>query len=90
MSDEYFQIMQRVKVNKDFFTKVVDKDGNTASSLLYKEVTSRIAGTQMKKGVNKASELPIFSSLLKIESNPFKMIPVAIYRALSRAQRLPS
>src|SRR5262249_38411389 len=35
LSDDYFRIMQRVKVNKDFFSRVVDKDGNTASSLLY-------------------------------------------------------
>ena len=64
LSDEYFRIMQRVKVNKDFFSRVVDKDGNTASSLLYGQMTSRIAGMQLKKGVNKASELPFLSSLL--------------------------
>jgi hypothetical protein len=87
MSDEYFRIMQRVKVNKDFFSKVVDKDGNTASSLLYGQVTSRIAGTQLKKGVNKGSELPVLSSLLKIKPNPFKMIPVAIYPALYRENK---
>ena len=65
LSDEYFRIMQRVKVNKDFFSRVVDKDGNTASSLLYGQMTSRIAGMQLKKGVNKASELPFLSSLLR-------------------------
>ncbi len=48
LSDEYFQIMQRVKVNKEFFSRVVDKDGNTASSLLYAQMTSQIAGTQLK------------------------------------------
>ena len=64
LSDEYFRIMQRVKVNKDFFSRVVDKDGNTASSQLYGQMTSRIAGMQLKKGVNKASELPFLSSLL--------------------------
>ncbi len=87
MSDEYFQIMQRVKVNKDFFCKVVDKDGNTASSLLYREVTSRIAGTQLKKGINKGSEMPLLSSLLNLKPNPFKMIPVAIYPALYREHK---
>jgi hypothetical protein len=87
MSDEYFRIMQRVKVNKDFFSKVVDKDGNTASSLLYSQVTFRIAGTQLKKGVNKGSELPLLSALFRIKPNPFKMIPVAIYPALYRENK---
>ena len=84
LSDEYFRIMQRVKVNKDFFSRVVDKDGNTASSLLYRQMTSRIAGMQLKKGVNKASELPFLSSLLRTNPNPFRMTPVAIYPALYR------
>ena len=84
LSDEYFRIMQRVKVNKDFFSRVVDKDGNTASSLLYGQMTSRIAGMQLKKGVNKASELPFLSSLLRTNPNPFRMTPVAIYPALYR------
>jgi hypothetical protein len=84
LSDEYFRIMQRVKVNKDFFSRVVDKDGNTASSLLYGQMTSRIAGMQLKKGVNKASELPFLSSLLGTNPNPFRMTPVAIYPVLYR------
>ncbi len=84
LSDEYFRIMQRVKVNKDFYSKVVDKDGNTASSLLYRQMTSRIAGMQLKKGVNKASEVPVLSSLLKTNSNSLKTIPVAIYPSLYR------
>ncbi len=84
LSDEYFRIMQRVKVNKDFYSRIVDKDGNTASSLLYVQMTSRIAGMQLKKGVNKARELPFLSSLLLTNPNPVKMIPVAIYPALYR------
>ena len=84
LSDPYFQIMQRVKVNRDFFSRVVDKDGNTASSLLYGQMTSRIAGMQLKKGVNKASELPFLSSLLRTPPNPFRTIPVAVYPALYR------
>jgi hypothetical protein len=87
MSDEYFRIMQRVKVNKDFFSKIVDKDGNTASSLLYRQMTSQIAGIQLKKGINKGSELPFFASVLKTNPNPFKMTPVAIYPALYRDDR---
>jgi hypothetical protein len=87
LSDEYFRIMQRVKVNKDFFSRVVDKDGNTASSLLYGQMTSRIAGMQLKKGVNKASDLPFLSSLLRTNPNPFRMTPVAIYPALYRDNR---
>jgi hypothetical protein len=31
LSDQYFRIMQRVKVNKDFYSRVVDKAGNTGS-----------------------------------------------------------
>ena len=84
LSDEYFRIMRRVKVNKDFFSRVVDKDGNTASSRLYGQITSRIAGTQLKKGVNEASKLPFVSSLTRIKPNPFKMTAVAIYPALYR------
>jgi hypothetical protein len=84
LSDEYFQIMQRVKVNQDFFTKVVDKEGDTAANLLYRQVTSRIAETQLKKGVNKGSGLPFFSSVLKTKPNPFRVIPVPIYPALYR------
>jgi hypothetical protein len=84
MSDEYFRIMQRVKVNKDFFSKIVDKEGNTASSILYGQMTSRIAGMQLKKGVNKASELRLLSPLLKTDSNPLKATPVAVYPSLYR------
>jgi hypothetical protein len=84
LSDEYFRIMQRVKVNKDFFSRVVDKDGNTASMMLYGQMTSRIAGMQLKKGVNKASESPLLSTLLRTNPNPFRMTPVAIYPALYR------
>src|SRR5262245_24363655 len=84
LSDEYFRIMQRVKVNKDFFSRVVDKEGNTASSQLYGQLTSRIAGMQLMKGVNKASALPFLSSLLRTNPNPFRMTPVAIYPALYR------
>src|SRR6516164_8540931 len=84
LSDEYFRILQRVKVNKDFFSRVVDQDGNTASSLLYWQMTYQIAGMQLKKGVNKASELPLLSSLLSTNPNPFGMTPVAIYPALYR------
>ena len=84
LSDEYFRIMQRIKVNKDFFSRVVDKSGNTASILLYGQMTSRIAGMQLKKGVNKATELPLLSSLLNSKPNPLKMTPVAIYPALYR------
>lgn len=84
LSDEYFRIMQRVKVNKDFYSRVIDKDGNTGSSLLYKQMTSRIAGMQFKKGVGKASELPIFSSLLKTNLNSGGAISVAIYPSLYR------
>ena len=84
LSDEYFRIMQRVKVNKDFFTRVVDKDGNTASSLLYGQITSRIAGMQLKKEVNKARELPILSSLRGANPTSFRMTPVALYPALYR------
>ena len=87
VSDEYFRILRRVKVNKDFFTRVVDQDGNTASTLLYRQITSRIAGTQLKKGVNKGSEIPVFSSLLRIKPKPFKMIPVGVYPALYRDER---
>jgi hypothetical protein len=84
LSDEYFRIMQRVTVNKDFFSKVVDKDGNTASILLYGQMTSRIAGMQLMKGVDKASELPFVSSLLRTEPNRFRRTPVAIYPVLYR------
>ena len=84
LSDEYYRIMQRVKVNNDFFSRVVDKDGNTASMLLYGQVTTRIAGMQLKKGVNKATELPLLSSLLRTNPNPFRMTPVAIYPDLYR------
>src|SRR6516164_5965339 len=84
MSDEYFRIMQRVKVNKDFFSKIVDNEGNTASSILYGQMTSRIAGMQLKKGVNKASELRLLSPLLKTDSNPLKATPVAVYPSLYR------
>jgi hypothetical protein len=84
LSDEYFRIMQRVKVNKDFFSKVVDKNGNTASSLLYRQMIAQIAGTQLKKGVNNGSELPLFSVLLKTNSKPFKITPVAVYPTLYR------
>ena len=83
-SDEYFRIMQRVKVNKDFYSRVVDKDGNTGSSLLYKQMTSRIAGMQFKKGVGKASGLPFLSSLLKTNSDSARAIPVAFYPSLYR------
>src|SRR5262249_56859609 len=62
----------------------VDKDGNTASSLLYGQMTSQIVGMQLKKGVNKASELPFLSSLLRTNPNPLRMIPVAIYPVLYR------
>ena len=84
LSDEYFQIMQRVRVNKEFFSRVVDKDGNTASTLLYRQMTSQIAGTQLKKEVNRASAIPFLSSLLRTKPNPIKMIPVAIYPSLYR------
>ena len=84
LSDEYFRIMQRVRVNKDFFSKVVDKDGNTASSLLYGKMTAQIAGMQLKKGVNKASQSPLLSSLLKAKSDPFRVTPVAIYPTVYR------
>ena len=84
LSDEYFRIMQRVKVNKDFYSRVVDKDGNTGSSLLYRQMTSRIAGMQLKKGVDKASELPFLSSLLKTNSDSSRAIPVAVYPSLYR------
>jgi len=84
LSDEYFRIMQRVKVNKDFYSRVVDKDGNTGSSLLYRQMTSRIAGMQLKKGVDKASELPFLSSLLKTNSASARAIPVAVYPRLYR------
>lgn len=84
MSDEFFRIMQRVKVNKDFYTRVVDKAGNTGSSLLYRQMTSRIAGMQLKKGVNKARELPFLSSLLKANSDSERAIPVAVYPSLYR------
>ena len=84
LSDEYFQIMQRVKVNKEFFSRVVDKDGNTASTLLYNQMTSRIGGMQLKKAVNKASELPLLASLLRTSPNPFRMTPVAAYPVLYR------
>ena len=84
LSDEYFRIMQKVKVNKDFFSRVVDERGNTASTLLYARMTSRIAALQMKKGVNRASGNPLLSSLLRTNPNPFKMTPVAIYPALYR------
>ncbi len=84
MSDEYFQIMQRVKVNKNFYSRVVDKDGNTGSSLLYKQITSRIAGMELRKGVDKASELPFLSSLLRAKSDSPRAIPVALYPSLYR------
>jgi hypothetical protein len=84
LSDEYFRIMQRVKVNKDFFSRVVDKDGNTASSLLYAQMTSRIAGMQLKKGVDKASGLPFLSSLLKTNADRLRATPVPIYPSLYR------
>lgn len=84
LSDEYFRIMQRVKVNKDFYSKVVDKDGNTASSLLYGQMTSRIAGMQFKKGVSKASEFRLLSSFLKTNPDSSKVIPVAVYPSLYR------
>jgi hypothetical protein len=84
LSDEYFRILQRVKVNKDFYSRVVDKDGNTGSSLLYKQITSRIARMQLKKGVNKASEFPILSSLLRTAPDSLRVTPVAIYPALYR------
>ena len=87
MSDEYFRIMQRVRVNQEFFSKVVDKDGNTASSLLYRQMTSRIAGTQLKKGVNKGSQVPLLAALLKTKPNPFKLTPVAIYPDVYRDNR---
>ena len=87
LSDEYFRIMQRVKVNKDFFTRVVDKEGNTASTLLYGQITSRIAGVQLKRGVNKASTLPFFSALLRTKPDPFKVTPVATYPALYRDKK---
>lgn len=87
LSDEYFRIMQRVRVNHDFFSKGVDKDGNTASSLLYRQITARIAGTQLKKGLNKGSEIPIFASLLKTKPKPFNLIPVATYPALYRENK---
>ena len=41
----------------------------------------------MKKGINKGSELPLLSSLLRIKPNPFKMIPVAVYPALYRENK---
>src|SRR5262249_8708337 len=72
------------RVNKDFFSKIVDKEGNTASSLLYGQLTSRIAGMQLKKGVNKASELPFLSSLLKTNPNTVRATPVAVYPSLYR------
>ncbi len=84
MSDEFFRIMQRVKVNKDFYTRAVDKDGNTGSSLLYKQMTSRIAGMQLKKGVEKASGLPLLSSLLRTNSDSARALPVAVYPSLYR------
>lgn len=84
MSDEFFRIMQRVKVNKDFYSKVVDKDGNTGSSLLYKQMTSRIAGMQLKKGVEKASGIPFLSSLLKTDTDSSRAFPVAVYPSLYR------
>ena len=88
VSDEYFRIMQRIKVNKDFFSRVVDKNGNTASVLLYGQMTSRIAGMQLKKGVNKASEVPLcFCALQEKNPNRFKMTPVAIYPVLYRDQK---
>ena len=84
LSDEYFRIMQKVKVNKDFFSRVVDEHGNTASTLLYAQMTSRIAAMQLKKGVNKASENPLLSSLLRTNPNPLRMTAVATYPALYR------
>jgi hypothetical protein len=84
LSDEYFRIMQRVKVNKDFFSRIVDKDGNTASSLLYGQMTTRIAGMQLKKGVNKASENPLLASLLGTKPRSLKITPVPVYPALYR------
>ncbi len=84
VSDEYFGILQRVKVNKDFFSRVVDERGNTASSLLYAQITSRIAGMQLRKGVNKASELRFLSSLLRTDPDPLRVTPVAIYPPLYR------
>ena len=39
---------------------------------------------QLKKGVDKASELPFLSSLLRTNPTPFKASPVAIYPALYR------
>jgi len=39
---------------------------------------------QLKKGVNKASELPLLSSLLGTNPNPLRIIPVASYPALYR------
>jgi len=84
LSDEYFRIMQRVKVNKDFFSKVVDKEGNTASALLYGQMASQIAGMQLKKGINKASENPLLSSLLGTKPNPIRATSVATYPTLYR------
>ncbi len=84
LSDEYFRIMQRVRVNKDFYSRVVDKDGNTGSSLLYREMTSQIAGMQLKKGVEKANGLPFLSSLLKTNPDSARSIPVAVYPSLYR------
>ena len=87
MSDEYFRIMHRVKVNHDFFSKVVDKDGNTASTLLYRQMTSRIAGTQLKKGINQGSQVPLLAALLKTKPNPIKLTPVAIYPDVYRDKK---
>src|SRR5262249_18406854 len=89
LSDEYFRIMRRVKVNKDFYSRVVDKAGNTASSLLYVQMTSQIAGMQLRKGVNKASQVSILTSLLGTRPNPVKMTPVPIYPTLYRDNKDP-
>ena len=59
MSDEYFRIMQRVKVNKDFFSKVVDQDGNTASSLLYRQVTVSNRGNAIEERDQQGKRAPL-------------------------------
>jgi hypothetical protein len=84
LSDEYFQIMQRVKVNKDFYSRVVDENGNTASSLLYLQLTSRITAMQLKRGVDEASKLPFLSPLLRTNPGPFRLTPVPVYPAVYR------
>jgi hypothetical protein len=84
MSDEYFRIMQRVRVNKDFHSRVVDQEGNTASSLLHEQMTAQIAEMQLKKVVNKASDFPLLSSLVRADPNPSRATQVATYPTLYR------